>query len=154
MIKEILNDAIYLNESGRPKSSLLLLLCLIDAIAKKHHPELSVGARYTRYLRDRFSEMGLNQSYRIEEKAKPRETDKLIHFSDIIYEYFLCFFVHEADDRTDRDYEVQIEYDNPGTFRFNGLTLMDRPNEKFIVKCDNLIGVLSEIIETDPILNS
>ena len=148
MIKEILNDAIYLHRSGRLKSSLLLLLCLIDAIAKKHYPKLGVGDRYSRYLKNRFTKMGLNRSYRIEERGE------LIHFSDIIYKYFRCFFVHEADDRTDSDYEVQIEYDNPGRFRFGGLTLMDRPNKKFIVKCDNLIEILSEIIETDPILNS
>ena len=85
--------------------------------------------------------------HRIEEK------DELIHLADIVYEYFRCFFVHEADDRTSSDYEVQIEYDNPGRFHFGSLILTDRKNGKFIVKSDNLIKILSEIIETDPILN-
>ena len=148
MIKEILDDAIYLNKNRRPKSSLLLLLCLIDAIAKKHYPLLSVGVRYSKYLNDRLTENGLGGSFRIEEK------DKLINLGDIIYEYFRCFFVHAADDRTSSDYEVQIEYNNPGRFRFDGLILMDRQNQKFIVKSDNLIEALIEIIKTDPILIS
>ncbi len=148
MIKEILNDAIHLNESGRTKSSLLLLLCLIDAIAKKYYPQLGVGARYRKYLKEQFDKIGLTATHRIEEK------DDLIHLSDIVYEYFRCFFVHEADDRTNSDYEVQIEYDNPGRFRFGSLILMDRANQKFIVKSDKLISILSDIIETDPVLNS
>ena len=113
MIKEILDDAIYLNKNRRPKSSLLLLLCLIDAIAKKHYPLLSVGVRYSKYLNDRLTENGLGGSFRIEEK------DKLINLGDIIYEYFRCFFVHAADDRTSSDYEVQIEYNNNGKERLN-----------------------------------
>ena len=148
MIREILNDVIYLNKSGRPKSSLLLLLCLIDAIAKKYYPQLGVGARYRKYLKAQLDKIGLTAMHRIEEK------DDLIHLSDIVYEYFRCFFVHEADDRTNSDYEVQIEYDDPGRFSFDSLILMDRANHKFIVKSDKLISVLSEIIEIDPILNS
>jgi hypothetical protein len=142
-IKEILDDAIFLYKSGRSKSSLLLLLCLVDAIAKKHYPQLRVGKRYCKYLKERFMKMRLNIGCTIKEKGK------VVYLDEIIYEYFRCSLIHEADDRTNRNYEVQIEYDNPGRFSFNSLILWDSPNHKFIVKADNLIEILFEVIKTD-----
>lgn len=143
VIKEILDDSIFLYKSGKSKSSLLLLLCLIDAISKKHYPQLRVKKRYCKYLKERFIKMRLNIGCTIKEKGK------VVYLDEIIYEYFRCSFVHEADDRTNRSYEVQIEYDNPGRFSFNSLILRDSPNQKFIVKADNLIEILFEIIKTD-----
>ncbi|KKM76341.1 hypothetical protein LCGC14_1381100 [marine sediment metagenome] len=87
--------------------------------------------------------IGLDESYRIEEK------NKLIHISDIIYEYFRCYFVHEGDSRELDSYEIQIEYDQPKGFKLDGNILIDRANEKIIFKSDWLIEILLMIVKDE-----
>ncbi|HEC40147.1 MAG TPA: hypothetical protein ENI29_18055 [bacterium] len=99
--------------------------------------------RYTTYLKDKMKSIGLDESYRIEEK------NKLIHISDIIYEYFRCYFVHEGDSRELDSYEIQIEYDQPKGFKLDGNILIDRANEKIIFKSDWLIEILLMIVKDE-----
>ena len=144
MLEEIYSDAHFLNENGKAKSCLLLLLCMIDSIAKQKNPTItSQKERYCSYLKSKLILFEEDASYRIEEKGE------CIHFSEIIYTYFRCFFVHELDDRSNTNYEVQLEYVDPGMFLFDGLTLMHRPKKKFIVKARKLIDLLFKIVESE-----
>lgn len=137
------SDAIFLKDANRKKGCLCLLLCLVDATSKKKYPDLRVGERCTTYLKDKLIPMGLDAKYRIEEK------DELLHISDIIYEYFRCNFVHEADSREDWNYEVQIEYGHSKGFVFDAGMLMDRVHKKLIFKADWLINLLEDIFKDE-----
>ncbi|MDP8258932.1 MAG: hypothetical protein P9L90_05880 [Candidatus Aadella gelida] len=110
-------------------------------LLKKNNPEEPDNrVRYTSYLRNKLQKLGIDKSYRIEEKSK------LIHLSEIVYEYFRCFFVHEGDSRDHDIYEVQIDYTGV-SFKFGGGVLMDRVNEKIKVRADWLIDILFKIAE-------
>ena len=103
------DDALLLKKNGRLQGCLLLLLCLVDAQAKERCSS-HIGNRtlYCSYLKTRLSEIGHDTSYRVEEK------NRLIHISEIIYEYFRCFLVHEGNTRDDPSYEIQLKYEpNP-----------------------------------------
>jgi len=144
MFEELYNDSIFLRSQNKLKSSVLIQFCLIDAYAQKYYPDIKDHKiRYCKYLKRRLAEHQLDTRYRIEER------DQLVHLSEIIYKYFRCFFVHEADDRSDSRYEVQMEYDEPGRFRFGGLVLQDRVNNKFVIKCSNLINILELIVNKE-----
>ncbi len=145
MIEWLYEDAKLLRENNRKRGCLCLLLCLIDALAKKENPDkLNNRQRYCTYIKKKMKEIDIDTSSRIEEK------NDLMHLGDIIYEYFRCNFIHEGDSREKSEYEVQIEYDILGRFNFsNSATLMDRINKKFIVRSDWLIDVLFEIAKTE-----
>jgi hypothetical protein len=116
-------------------------LCLIDGLAKNAYPTISGNRkRYITYLKYSLKRIGIDESVRIEEK------DKLLHLSEIIYEYFRCNIVHEGDSRDSLTYEVQIEYEESGRFKFNGKSLMDLVNMKLIYKADWLTDILFQII--------
>ena len=55
--------------------------------------------------------------------------------------------VHEGDSRDSLSYEVQVEYEESGRFRFNGKSLMDRVNLKLIYKADWITDMLFQIID-------
>ncbi len=144
MIRWLYEDAVFLDKNGRKKGALCLLLCLVDALAKQNRPSSEGNRlRYTTYLKDKMKSIGLDNSYRIEEK------NKLIHISDIVYEYFRCNFVHEGDSRELDSYEIQIEYDQPKGFKLGGNVLIDRVNEKIIFKSDWLIEILLMIVKDE-----
>ncbi len=144
MIRWLYEDAIFLDKNGRKKGAICLLLCLVDALAKKNRPSGEGNrVRYTTYLKDKMNSIGLDSSYRIEEK------NELIHVSDIIYEYFRCYFVHEGDSRELNSYEVQLKYEQPKEFKFGGNILIDRVNEKIIFKSDWLIDILLTIVKDE-----
>ena len=137
-------DAVFLKENSRIRGCFCLLLCLIDGLAKQEYPAIpSNRNRYTKYLKVKMKDLDIDESVRIEEKGR------LLHLSEIIYEYFRCNLVHEGDSRDNLDYEVQVEYEESARFRFNGRSLMDRPNKKIIYKADWLIDILFLIIEKE-----
>lgn len=138
------SDAVFLRQNGRLRGCLCLLLCLIDGLAKQEYPTISQNReRYVKYLKSKLESLGIDEIVRIEEK------DDLLHLADIIYEYFRCNMVHEGDSRDSLDYEVQIEYEESGRFRFNGKSLIDRVNMKLIYKAGWLADILFQIIEGD-----
>jgi hypothetical protein len=135
------SDAVFLSQNGRLRGCLCLLLCLIDGLAKREYPTISGNReRYVKYLKSKLKSLGIDKSVRIEEK------DALLHLAEIIYEYFRCNMVHEGDSRDSLSYEVQVEYEESGRFRFNGKSLMDRVNMKLIYKADWLTDILFQII--------
>ena len=142
-------DAILLKKAGRNRSSLLLLFCLIDTLAKKKFPnKTSNKDRYISYLLEKLNSIGINELIRVEEK------NKCIHISEIIYTYFRCNFVHEGDDRESDNYEIQIEYEKDKGFKFKyKYMLIDRSRKQIIVKSDWLIGILLNIAKNDPNLS-
>ena len=140
----LFDDAQFLKDNGRQKGCILLLLCLVDAFAKRQFPDEGDNRkRYCDYLDLKFPKMGLGARYRIEEK------DKLVSLSNIIYEYFRCYFVHEGDSRDKKEYEVQIEYGGPSRFRLSDSILIDRSSNQFLVKGDWLINILIEVARTE-----
>ena len=146
MLRWLYDDAILLKENGRKKGCLCLLFCLVDALAKRDNSGERTNrnrTRYINYLKTKLKSIGIDESYRIEEKGD------LINLSDIIYEYFRCNFVHEGDSREYKEYEIQIEYDQPTEFKFNGKILIDRINKKIIFKSDWLIDVLLIIVKKE-----
>lgn len=143
-IKWMLEDSVYLKNDGRKAGSLCLLLCLIDSLAKQNYPnENSNKRRYKTYLKEKLKAFNIDISYRIEER------NQLIHISEIIYAYFRCYLVHEGDDRTHDDYEVQLEFETSGKFKFNAGVLIDRITEKFIIRVDWLIEMLEQIAHSE-----
>jgi hypothetical protein len=141
------DDAMHLKENGRLKGCLCLLLCLIDGLAAKESPrEDNNKRRYCEYLKARLQEIGIDPGCRIE------ELDKVIHLSEIIYKYFRCNLVHEADSREEPSYEVQLEWQNSGRSAFaTSNILLDRSNDQnnqVVVRANWLIEVLSQIVRT------
>ena len=131
------DDALFLRENGRPQGCLALLLCLVDAQARERFPSTAGNrSRYCGYLKKRLAELGHNEMYRIEEK------DRLVHLSEIIYEYFRCFLVHEGDTRDDPDYEIQLKYEPDPRSPFGAGILIDRQNEQIVIQADWLIDRL------------
>lgn len=117
---------------------------MIDSFSKKHNPnEKNNRKRYTEYLKTRLSELDIDESLRVEEK------DDLIHLSEIIYEYFRCYIVHESNDRTDNKFEIQLEFEPSGRFYSNSKILQDTVNLKTVIKADWLIEVLEEIYKLE-----
>lgn len=138
------DDALLLRENGRLKSCLILLLCLVDAQAKKIcNRKNNNCSRYCGYLRNRLAELGHDVSYRIEEKGN------IVHLSEIIYEYFRCFLVHEGDTRDNPSYEIQLKYEPNPKSVFGAGILIDRPNEQIVIQAEWLIDLLLSVCEDE-----
>ncbi len=136
------DDALFLRENRRLQGCLALLLCLVDAQAARCLPGNSNNrSRYCSYLKKRLADLGHDTSYRIEEK------DRLVHLSEIVYEYFRCFLIHEGDPRDNAEYEVQLKYEPNPKSVFGAGILVDRPSEKFVVQAEWLIDLLVAITE-------
>jgi len=139
-MKWMYDDALFMKENGRYKGCLCLLLCLIDALSSRYSSNTQGNRhRYCSYLEEKLSEIGIDVSYRVEEK------DDLIHISEIIYEYFRCYIVHEADDRTNINYEIQLSFGKIRNSVFNSNVLIDRQHEQIIIKAEWLINILSDV---------
>ena len=79
MVHWLYEDAIFLDKNGRKRGSICLLLCLVDALAKQNRPPCERNrVRYTTYLKDKMKSIGIDSSYRIEEK------NRMFHISEII----------------------------------------------------------------------
>jgi hypothetical protein len=138
------DDALLLKTNGRLQGCLVLLLCLVDAQAKERCSSHSGNRlRYCSYLKTRLAEIGHDESYRIEEK------NKLIHLSEIIYEYFRCFLVHEGNTRDDPSYEIQLKYVPNPKSAFGAGILIDRPNEQIVIQSEWLIELLLSVCEDE-----
>ncbi len=137
----LLDDALLLRRAGRPRGCICLLLCLIDAQARDAVPgESSSRRRFCGYLEGRLRELDLDEAMRVEEK------DRLVHISELIYEYFRCNFVHEGDSRDDSSCNVQIEYEPSGRFWTDAGVLHDLPNEQIVFRADWLIDLLLAVV--------
>ncbi|MCP4613992.1 MAG: hypothetical protein GY845_35345 [Planctomycetes bacterium] len=136
------DDALFLRKNGRLQGCLALLLCLVDAQAAQYsHSNNGNRSRYCDYLKTRLVDLGHDESYRIEEK------DCLFHLSEIIYEYFRCFLVHEGNPRDNTEYEVQLKYEKNPKSVFGAGILIDRPSKQFVVQAEWLIDVLLVVTE-------
>ena len=135
-------DALFLRDHGRPQGCLLLLLCLIDALAAKRYSSKSNNqSRYCKYLKKRLVDLSHDVSYRIEEKKR------LVHLSEIIYTYFRCILVHEGDTLVNTEYEVQLRYQPNPRSVFGAGILVDRQKIQFVVQADWLIDLLLSVTD-------
>lgn len=130
-------DALLLREAGRLRGCICLLLCLVDAQAHDTNPgETNNRARFCSYLKQRLREVGIDRATRVEAK------DRLFHWSELIYEYFRCNFVHEGDARDGPTCDVQIEYEPSGRFLSDAGVLSDRVNQQIVFRAEALIDIL------------
>lgn len=137
MINKLYDTSLYLADHNKYEGCLLIQLCLIDALAKKHYPnETNNQTRYCNYLKQRLNDIGIDEGYRVEEK------NNILHLSEIIYNYFRCYLVHEANSNN----EVYIEFNQPDIIN---RVEMDLGAKKLIIGCLRLIEVLSKIISED-----
>jgi hypothetical protein len=135
-------DAIFLKDKGRLRGCLCILLCIIDGLAKSKYPTIRRNReRYITFLKSELKIIGIDESVRIEEK------DDLLHLSEIIYEYLRCNIIHEGDTRESLNYEVQLEFEESGRFKFGGKSLMDRVNKKLIYDAQWFVEVLFQITD-------
>lgn len=138
------DDALFLRANGRFQSSLTLILCLVDAQSKEYDQNTQGNrSRYCGYLKERLSALGYDRSYRIEAK------DKVVHLSEIIYEYFRCFLIHEGDSRNDPNYEIQLKYEPNPKSAFGAGILIDRMNKQIVIQAEWLIEILLDVCENE-----
>ncbi len=89
----LLTDAMELYLLGRKYSSLLLLLCAVDALAKAVNPSNeNVGKRFRAFLKDRLPKYTGVQNYYI----KVPKRDELFRLEYILYKYLRNPLVHEG----------------------------------------------------------
>lgn len=135
-------DALLLRDAGRLRGCTCLLLCLVDAQAHDAQPhEITNRARFCGYLQRRLRSIGIDRAIRVEAK------DRLFSWSELIYEYFRCNFVHEGDARDDVSCDVQIEYEPSGRLWTDAWILNDRVNQTIVFRAEALIEILLAVTE-------
>ena len=140
----IRDDAKFLRENGRLRGCVCFLLILVDALAAKLCPDQNGNkARYCAYLEDGLNRVGHKRRIRVDSKGR------CLPLSEIIYEYFRCSLIHEADPRDSGDLEVQLQYEGIDRSVFGAAILFDRPREQLIVDADWLADVLFEVTGQD-----
>ena len=89
----LLEDALFLNHSGKKYGAILLLICAVDALAKRAYPTNKiVGDRFEKFLRSKMRRAGRAQIHNI---YVPKY-NKLYSFEYIIYKFLRCQLVHEG----------------------------------------------------------
>jgi hypothetical protein len=140
----LLEDTAFLIENQRFKSALCLLLIKIDELAKKSDPNCKNNrSRYVTYLEDKLETLGHHVKYRVEEK------DDLMSLAEIIYEYIRCFFIHEGDDRSNKSYEIQLQYEDNERFKRNPGFSMNCIEKRIFMRFDWLLNLLIEVVKTE-----
>jgi hypothetical protein len=119
----LFSDAVGLFHLGRKSSSLLLLLCAVDALAKEAFPKLGPNAskeRFTRYLKEHLPKQTRVQNLHIRVPKKAR----MLRLEEILYCFLRCPMVHEG-----------AQLDMRTTIGAN--VLLDWQSEKSYVKVDD-----------------
>jgi len=89
----MLNDAIALFHGGRKYSSLLLLLCAVDALATRELPTIAkVGDRFRAFLKSRLPKHTRIENFNIH---VPQHGD-LMRLEEILYKFLRNPMVHEG----------------------------------------------------------
>lgn len=89
----LLTDATGLFRLGRKYSALLLLLCLVDALAARAYPkQKGVRQRFERFLRIRLPKHTRVQNFNI----RVPSARKTFRLEEIVYKYLRNPIVHES----------------------------------------------------------
>ena len=104
----LLNDAIAMYQLDRKYSAILLLLCAIDALAKRSNPDNEkVGERFENFLKSKMRREGRPQIHNIH---VPKE-NKLLTFEYLIYKFLRNPIIHEGTKLViQNDYAVCIDW--------------------------------------------
>ena len=94
------DDATCLFGQNRKNAALLLLLCAVDALAKREYPsEDKVRVRYTTFLND-----GLKKHIPTADMVWHRTpAGQGLRFADVVYKYLRNPVVHQGQDLSDAD---------------------------------------------------
>jgi len=135
-------DAIGLFHLGRKYSALLLLLCTIDALAKRAYPDRDrVGDRFVSYLRERLPEHTRVQNYNI----RVPKLDKSLRIEEILYAYLRCPIVHEMaalDMRESSDVPVLIDWADGATY-----VQVDNDADRVVLGGEYVIAALTGVVQ-------
>ena len=89
----MLSDAMALNESGRRYGAILLLLCAVDALAKRAYPKKNnVRDRFQTFLESKMRRPGRPQVWNIYIPSRKEP----LPFEYILYKYLRNPVVHEG----------------------------------------------------------
>ena len=143
-VRRLLEDAKLLHSHGRLSSTLLLLLCAVDALAPRNAGHGRVGKRYIAFLKDRLMNYP-GPGVRLAEVQVPKTGERL-HFAHIIYTYMRNPLVHEGrtlDVRADGLVaHVVLDFEDTSL-----VCRSDDPSDRVIVGAHWLIGRLFTILE-------
>jgi hypothetical protein len=141
-LKWLLDDAIELYKLNRKDSSILLLLCAVDALAKYDDPNNKNNReRFEKFLTKKMRWSGRVQIHNIEVPKKK----KLCSFEYIIYKFIRCPFVHEGTQlrAIDSDYDVCIDwYTIPHGIK------VDQEKNKIILGGELVLKILVDVVKT------
>lgn len=114
------SDAVALFHQGRKYSCLLLLLCAVDALAKKAKLSVSgVGERFREFLKERLPKHTRVQNFNI---GVPHHGD-FMRLESILYKYLRNPMVHEG---------AHLDVQDPSGFA----VCLDWSNQAPSVRCD------------------
>ncbi|TAJ98217.1 hypothetical protein EPO44_11970 [bacterium] len=142
-MRRLLDDAALLYEHQRLPSTLLLLLCAVDALAPRIAGHGRVGERYIAFLTDRLNNYpgaGVKLA-----KVQILKTGEMLDFAHIIYTYMRNPIVHEGQTLDVRAGGLVAHV----VLDFNDKTLVcrsDDPSDSVIVGANWLIGRLFAVL--------
>jgi hypothetical protein len=100
----MLSDALGLFHLGRKYSCMLLLLCAVDALAKRARPHIErVGERFQNLLKEKLPKYSRVQNFNI---RVPQYGD-FMRLEEILYKYLRNSLVHEG---------AKLDVDDPSGF--------------------------------------
>jgi len=88
----LFSDSIGLFNFGRRYSCLLLLLCAIDALAKRKFPQLGVKERFTKHLKENLPKQTRVENFNIRIPKK----NCMLRLEEVLYQYLRNPMVHEG----------------------------------------------------------
>ena len=124
--RRLLADAALLRQHHRLPTALLLLLCLVDALAPRPAGHGRVGERFIAFLDDaliKYSDTGVNLM-----KVEIPETGELLSFGHILYTYMRNPLVHSGESLDVRSHRLVAH------------VVLDFEDERLICRSDNPSG--------------
>ena len=140
----LFEDAIALYQINRKYGAILLLLCAVDALARRADPNTNkVGERFEKFLRSKMRREGRPQIHNIEVPQK----GKLYSFEFLIYKFLRNPFVHEGarlEINHQDEYAVCIDWGNIP----HGVKV-DSGNKKVILSGELVFNILVDAVQDE-----
>jgi hypothetical protein len=142
----LLNDAITMYQLNRKRSAILLLLCAVDALARRSDPDnKKVGERFENFLKSKMRREGRTQIHNIQ---VPKE-NKLFTFECLIYKFLRNPFIHEGTKlENQNDYAVCIDWNEIP----HGIKV-DSKNNKVILGGELVYNILTDAVKDEIKIN-
>ena len=140
----LFKDAVFLYQMNRKDSAILLLLCTVDALARRANPgNVKVGERFEKFLHSKMRRKGRPQIHNIEVPQK----NKMYTFEFLIYKFLRNPIIHEGarlEINHQDDYAVCIDWKNIP----NGLKV-DSKNKKVILGGELVFNILADAVQDE-----